>query len=545
MANKVIHKRSNVANKVPSSTEVGIGELAINFADLALYTQEPGGTVIELGKGAATIAWNDITSLPTTIAGFGITDSWLPPSPNAAGHLTNDGSGVLTWQAPPTPFALPADAVGTLTNDGAGALSWVAATWTQATADTLYLPLAGGTLTGDLTITPLAGIGARNVTMDAAGKLVASPMLPPATNFTGAVDPTTGLPATANRGDMVVFNAAGVVNTNPVKSGDLAFWDGTKWVTVPTTQDLSAYLFKPTPAMGVLMSDNALATVTTWHPLSEFIVPTPAAGVAQSITAANAADVPLTLSAGNTSLVTTGKAALGTPTATHALDVSGAIASIIKAGETGSPSLSLEDSSAELLKVAKKTTAGDTDRTSFLYSEGDFSIQSNTATGGGNVSVFCSKAAHQVVVAGASLLPAATTAKLQVNGDAFVLGAVQATGDVHAFFSDMRLKNVVGPIAAALESVLSLDGFIYRPNDRALSLGAAPSDDTRVGVSAQAVAAILPEAVSPAPFDQSLDEDGNPSSLSGDDYLTVDYSKLVPLLIESIKELNDKVEALS
>jgi hypothetical protein len=48
-----------------------------------------------------------------------------------------------------------------------------------------------------------------------------------------------------------------------------------------------------------------------------------------------------------------------------------------------------------------------------------------------------------------------------------------------------------------------------------------------------------------APVDYKTDEhSGEITSKSGEDYLTVDYSRLVPLLIESIKELKGEVDEL-
>ena len=104
-------------------------------------------------------------------------------------------------------------------------------------------------------------------------------------------------------------------------------------------------------------------------------------------------------------------------------------------------------------------------------------------------------------------------------------------GDIIAFASDDRLKtNKVG-ISNALDKVNSLSGFTYNWNEFACEQGNAfHADKKQVGVSAQEVQKVLPEAVEPAPFNE--------------DYLTVKYDKIVPLLIEAIKELSDKVSAL-
>ena len=50
----------------------------------------------------------------------------------------------------------------------------------------------------------------------------------------------------------------------------------------------------------------------------------------------------------------------------------------------------------------------------------------------------------------------------------------------------------------------------------------------------------MPEIIRPAPFD--IDKDGN--SKSGENYKTVQYEKIVPLLVEAIKTLAADVEEL-
>ena len=57
---------------------------------------------------------------------------------------------------------------------------------------------------------------------------------------------------------------------------------------------------------------------------------------------------------------------------------------------------------------------------------------------------------------------------------------------------------------------------------------------------AQELQKILPELVVPAPFD--TDADGN--SISGENYVTVHYDKIVALLIEAIKELKKEIDEI-
>jgi hypothetical protein len=123
-----------------------------------------------------------------------------------------------------------------------------------------------------------------------------------------------------------------------------------------------------------------------------------------------------------------------------------------------------------------------------------------------------------------------------------VTGEIRATGDITSGYSDRRLKDIEGPIADPLDKVNKLTGIYFKTNDLAKSLGF--NDDKRqVGVIAQEVNDMLPEVVSLAPFDSRY-FNKTITSVSGENYLTVQYDKLVPLLIEAIKELASKVEEL-
>ena len=112
-------------------------------------------------------------------------------------------------------------------------------------------------------------------------------------------------------------------------------------------------------------------------------------------------------------------------------------------------------------------------------------------------------------------------------------GTFSATGDVIAFASDNRLKNIEGRVENALDIVDKLNGYYYHFNELAGEFE-YDTKSRQVGVSAQEVEAVLPEVVKPAPINEGNDTD----------YKTVQYEKLVPVLIEAIKELRSEIETL-
>jgi hypothetical protein len=118
-------------------------------------------------------------------------------------------------------------------------------------------------------------------------------------------------------------------------------------------------------------------------------------------------------------------------------------------------------------------------------------------------------------------------------------GELRATNAITAFYSDRRLKTEIGRIENALDKIDQLTGVLYTQNKLAEQFGYT-NYEPQVGLYAQEVQQVQPEAVKPAPFDIA----DNGTSKSGEKYLTVQYEKLVPLLVEGIKQLRIEIKNL-
>ena len=109
----------------------------------------------------------------------------------------------------------------------------------------------------------------------------------------------------------------------------------------------------------------------------------------------------------------------------------------------------------------------------------------------------------------------------------------QFRGELTAYASDARLKDVSGNITNAVEKVKALNGVIYTWNDLAYEKGLKTYSQERkpeAGLLAQDVKKVLPEIVVPAPFDN--------------EYMTIKYERVVPLLVEAIKEQQSEIDEL-
>jgi hypothetical protein len=108
-----------------------------------------------------------------------------------------------------------------------------------------------------------------------------------------------------------------------------------------------------------------------------------------------------------------------------------------------------------------------------------------------------------------------------------VTGEIRATGDITAFYSsDIRLKENIQPIENALEKVNKISGNTYDWKEGYDEIHSHNGND--VGVIAQEIEQILPQIVT--------NRDNG--------YKAVQYEKIIPLLIEAIKELSAKVNSL-
>jgi uncharacterized protein YlzI (FlbEa/FlbD family) len=106
-------------------------------------------------------------------------------------------------------------------------------------------------------------------------------------------------------------------------------------------------------------------------------------------------------------------------------------------------------------------------------------------------------------------------------------GAITATGDITAFYSsDIALKENLINIPNPLEKLSKISGYMFDWKDHKDPDVLGEGHD--VGIIAQEVEKVLPEVV----------------ITRANGKKAVNYQKIIPLLIESIKELKNEVESL-
>jgi hypothetical protein len=110
-------------------------------------------------------------------------------------------------------------------------------------------------------------------------------------------------------------------------------------------------------------------------------------------------------------------------------------------------------------------------------------------------------------------------ASIDQSGNGFFTGDVTTNGSA----SDERLKENIIPLEYGLEQVKKIKTYKFNYKDR--------PQDIHPGVIAQEIEEIIPEVV----YNIEMD---------GDTYKAVRYQQLVPVLIEAIKELSEKVIVL-
>ena len=130
---------------------------------------------------------------------------------------------------------------------------------------------------------------------------------------------------------------------------------------------------------------------------------------------------------------------------------------------------------------------------------------------------------------------------LRVLGTMYGTDTAEFAGDVIANTSDKRLKTNIINIDSPLQKLEKINGVYFNWNETAKELVGKNTEKREVGLIAQEVESVLPEIIKPAPFDV---EDSKGGSISGEKYITIQYEKVVPLLVECIKELKSEIDEL-
>ena len=140
MANTIKIKRSSVSGKVPTTSQLELGELAVNTHDGKLYTKKDDGTAAVVEIGGASASADSLTTART-----------IALSGDVSGSTSFDGSANVTITA-----TVADDSHNHIISNVDG----------LQTALDAKLPLAGGQLTGNITFSGAQTVDGRDLSAD-------------------------------------------------------------------------------------------------------------------------------------------------------------------------------------------------------------------------------------------------------------------------------------------------------------------------------------------------------------------------------------------
>ena len=549
---------ANTATNVAGGVQ---GDLLIQSAAgvTSFVTAGTNGSVLVMGTTTAT--WQTSLSLAsqtaststttgalTVAGGVGVQGSMYVGGNFTPSTVYNTGTGAFffgnsAWNGS-TPANSNIDAVtGIIYNGGVGSQLFTF----SSTPGQLSVQLDGSIFVGDvISYNPASTSGVTNGSLLASGNITAGGNL----YIQGIMYGTATNVAGGAAGSLVIQSGAGTTTMLPIgtnatvlqSNGSTATWVAPSTLTAGTSTNVAGgaagslhiqsgagtTTMLPIGSTGYVLQSNG--STATWVAPS-----TLTAGTSTNVAGGAAGSLHIQSGAGTTTMLPIGAA--GTLLQSNGTTATWVTSSTITANAVTN-SLTINNGGAG---SASGSTYNGTGAITISYNSiGAPSTGGTNATGTWNIVAGTAVNAQNLGgVAAASYLTSVPNASTQVSslgvGTAAsgTSGEIRATGNITAYYSsDARLKENVQPIPDALDSIDKINGVTFDwTADFLKDQGEEDGYFVRkhdVGVIAQEIQAVLPEAVAER-------EDG---------YLAVKYDRIVPLLIQAIKELKAEVETL-